>query len=135
MSATQPNERPPHLWVKGQSGNPAGRPPGSKRREAVIVRWLAPHGGVNAVSPAEYDLLAEAAELHLLNGRRRQKADPVRVAYRIEQIMARCGLLGHPTAGETPDAPPDEPVHSPEAAAKTRTAVMAAVAEAKARSK
>jgi Family of unknown function (DUF5681) len=116
-----------HLWKKGQSGNPLGRPPGSARRQKLIDKWLLPHGGTDVLSPAEADLLLVAADLFLLKGKDRRAEGPVRIAHRIETIMAKVGLLGHvtTTGGTEPDAPADG---APEVSARDH--VMALVAEA-----
>lgn len=37
---TEGRTRPTHLWKKGQSGNPAGRPPGSRHKVTLAIEAL-----------------------------------------------------------------------------------------------
>jgi hypothetical protein len=108
MTIAQPNagQFPP-----GVSGYPHGRESKAKRtarREALIRRWLAPHGGIDAITPAEHDLLHQAAELALRNVRARKAEDAVRIA-NLSKILAQVGLCNrdgqHVRTVE--DAPPE----------------------------
>jgi hypothetical protein len=56
-------KRPEHLWPKGVSGNPQGPKAARQARcEAKVADWTKPHGGVEAFTPAELDLLRKAAD-------------------------------------------------------------------------
>jgi hypothetical protein len=113
---TQTNEpRRAGQFPPGVSGYPHGRESKARRtarREKLIERWLAPHGGVGAVSPAELDLLHQAAELQLRNIRAARAEDAVRICNAIAKVMAMVGLVGRdgqPAAALVEPQPEPEP--------------------------
>ena len=78
-----PNQATHGRFPPGVSGYPHGRESKASRtarRERLIAHWTAPYGGIDALKPAELDLLHQAAELHLRNIRARKAEDAVRIA-------------------------------------------------------
>lgn len=54
--------RPQHLWKKGQSGNPAGRPVGAKNKITLIKQAL--EGELRTqLAPAMAEVMAKAIEM------------------------------------------------------------------------
>jgi hypothetical protein len=82
-------------WVKGVSGNPAGKESRASRRariDRIVADWCEPAGGTKAFNPAELALLAKAAEMTLVLPR--DPGNQVRVLNSVRSVLSQCGLLG-----------------------------------------
>jgi hypothetical protein len=108
-TATLPTARDTR-WKPGQSGNPLGRPKGSARRNALVAKWTANIGGIDALSAAQATALDEAAEVALRPRRKGRLMDEIAAKNFILEVMERCGLLDHgqpKEAASEPTAPGD----------------------------
>jgi hypothetical protein len=92
QSQKRPNGNP--AWVKGVSGNPAGRESNVSREAriaGIIAEWTAPYGGVAMFNAAEHALLQQAVELSLR--RWRTADDQLRIARTISKLLAQVGIV------------------------------------------
>jgi hypothetical protein len=93
QSQKRPDGNP--AWVKGVSGNPAGRESRASRDVRIADRleeWVAPFGGRAVFNAAEIVLLRQAAELSLR--RWRTADDQLRIARTISKPLAQVGIVG-----------------------------------------
>jgi hypothetical protein len=92
-------------WLPGTSQNPAGKESNAKRharREAIIAKWAEPFGGAATLSPAERDLLHQAADLVLRKPHNAE--DAVRIANTVSKILAQVGFVDKRTRRREPPA-------------------------------
>jgi hypothetical protein len=111
---TQTQINPGRRWVKGQSGNPRGRPRGSARQR-LIAQWLSPYGGIEAVTPAEHTLLNECAALVLLPRQHGSLEHRIAALNAVKTVLAKVGLIGEGTPTK-PEAKAEPVAHVPGAA-------------------
>jgi hypothetical protein len=109
QSPKRPDGNP--AWIKGVSGNPAGRESRATREARIadkLEEWAAPFGGIAVFNAAEIDLLRQAAELSLR--RWRTADDQLRIARTISKLLAQVGIVAGAAKRKIEPADPFAPL-------------------------